>query len=66
MKDKLEQIKNRWGNIDGMGIAHPILEDELEQDVKYLIQLIEQMKSFIEGNEFDLTPEFRRDFPKGL
>lgn len=66
MEDKLKQIKNRWGNCDGMGIAHPILEDELEEDFKYLIELVEQMKTFIEGNEYDLTPEFRRCFPNGL
>jgi hypothetical protein len=25
-----------------------------------------KMKSFIEGNEYDLTPEFRKEFPNGL
>lgn len=27
---------------------------------------IEQLKAFIENNEYDLTPEFRRHFPNGF
>jgi hypothetical protein len=31
-----------------------------------LIEENKQLKEFIEGNEFDLTPEFRKQFPNGI
>jgi hypothetical protein len=55
MKDKLEMIKDRLN------------EDEIERDdLEWAIETIGQLLEFIEGCEFDLTPEFRAFFPKGL
>jgi hypothetical protein len=37
-----------------------------ENKLKRLIEKNKQLKEFIEGWEYDLTPEFRRHFPNGI
>lgn len=59
--ERLEQIKHRWTD-DGFGIAHPIIEEELDGDVKHMLEIIKtqqeentKLKEFIEQSlrEFD-------------
>lgn len=37
---RIEKIKRRW--LDDMGIGHPILEEELQDDIRYLVELVEK------------------------
>jgi hypothetical protein len=41
MMNRLKRIKNRWVPEDGFGIGHPIHTDELEDDIRYLFEVIE-------------------------
>ena len=45
--ERLERIKNKWMPDDGFGIGHPIHTDELEKDVRYLVQELEESQELI-------------------
>jgi hypothetical protein len=44
----LNRISERWNPSDNLGIAHPILEDELANDVDFLVQLVKKQQKEIE------------------
>jgi predicted RNase H-like nuclease (RuvC/YqgF family) len=48
MMNRLEKIKNRWVPEDGFGIGHPIHTDELENDIRYLFEVLEKQQKEIE------------------
>lgn len=62
MEDRLQKIKNKdWHLYVGYYDYEPN-----EEDVKWLIETIEQLKAFIENNELDLLMEFKDYFPNGI
>jgi hypothetical protein len=46
-KSRLESIKNRWMPEDGFGIGHPIHTDELENDIRYLVQELKESQDLL-------------------
>lgn len=65
----------KWGVPQGDKFLRVLLQDiqklgevieDRTGDIVHLYEENEKLKEFITGNEYDLTPEFRRDFPKGF
>ena len=62
MMERLERIKNKWMPDDGFGIGHPIYTDVLEEDVRYLVGLIENLKSELEEIKENTSCSHTKDY----
>lgn len=73
IRESKEELKHRNHNL-GISVSNLLEEnDYLKESIKHLMNqndsLLEenrQLKDFIEGWEYDLTPEFRAHFPNGI
>lgn len=42
---RLEKIERRW--LDDMGIGHPISEEELQDDIQYLVKELQETRRLL-------------------